>query len=82
MDVASGKFNSVVVDTRIVPVTLVAAATFEITDEIKATVQNNYNTLNGKIQTNTNNISNLTQRADSITSTVSQHTTTINNLTG
>ena len=82
MDVASGKSNSVVVDTRIVPVTLMAAATFEITDEIKATVQNNYNTLNGKIQTNTNNISNLTQRADSITSTVSQHTTTINNLNG
>lgn len=82
MDVASGKSNSVVVDTRIVPVTLMAAATFEIIDEIKATVQNNYNTLNGKIQTNTNNISNLTQRADSITSTVSQHTTTINNLNG
>lgn len=81
-DALAGKFVSSLVDTRIVPVTLMAAATFEITDEIKATVQNNYNILNGKIQTNTNNISNLTQRADSITSTVSQHTTTINNLNG
>lgn len=82
IDVSTNKFVSEVIDTRIVPVTLKAAATFEITDQIKATVQNNYNTLNGKITTNTNNISTLTQRADSISSTVSQHTTTINNLNG
>lgn len=74
LDAATSKFVSKVVDSRIIPVTVKAGATFEITDKIKATVQSNYNELNGKITTNTNNISQLQIKADSISSTVQQHT--------
>lgn len=82
LDVIAGKLKPKLIDSRIVPVTLMAGATFEITDKIKATVQSNYSELNGKITTNTNNISQLQIKADSISSTVQQHTTTINTLNG
>lgn len=63
-----------ILDRRIVPVTLAAVATFEITDTIKATVQNNYRELKNGVTTNANNISKLEQTAQGITSTVEQHT--------
>ncbi len=77
--------SSVVKDTKIIPVQFAASAALEITDSIKATVQDNTNSisdLSDKVQTNTNNISTITQKANSIESTVSSHTTSINNLTG
>lgn len=80
LDVIAGKFKSKLIDSRIVPVTLMAGATFEITDKIKATVQSNYSELNGKITTNTNNISQLQIKADSISSTVQQHTLQIGSM--
>lgn len=63
-----------ILDRRIVPVTLAAVATFEITDTIRATVQNNYRELKNGVTTNANNISKLEQTAQGITSTVEQHT--------
>ena len=75
----------VVKDTKIIPVQFAASASLEITDSIKATVQDNTDSisdLTGKVQTNTNNISTITQKADSIESTVKSNTTSINNLTG
>lgn len=78
-------YGSTVKDTKVVPVQFAASAALEITDSIKTTVQNNTNSisdLSGKVQTNTNNISTVTQKANSIESTVSSHTTSINNLTG
>lgn len=52
-----------ILDRRIVPVTLAAVATFEITDTIRATVQNNYRELKNGVTTNANNISKLEQTA-------------------
>lgn len=72
-------------DTKVVPVQFAASAALEITDSIKTTVQGNTNSISdlaGKVQTNTNNISTVTQKANSIESTVSSHTTNINSLTG
>lgn len=77
--------DSLVKDTRVVPVQFAASATLEITDSIKTTVQDNTTSitdLTGKVQTNTNNISTVTQKANSIESKVTSNTTTINNLSG
>lgn len=77
--------NSLVKDTRVVPVQFAASATLEITDSIKTTVQDNTTSITdlaGKVQTNTNNISTVTQKANSIESKVTSNTTTINNLSG
>lgn len=70
--------GSTVLDRRIVTVTVNTAAILEITDEISARVQANQRSIN----TNTNNIAQLQIKADSISSTVSQHTTTLNILNG
>lgn len=75
--------DSLVKDTRVVPVQFAASATLEITDSIKTTVQDNTTSITdlaGKVQTNTNNISTVTQKANSIESKVTSNTTTINNL--
>lgn len=77
--------DSLVKDTRAVPVQFAASATLEITDSIKTTVQDNTTSITdlaGKVQTNTNNISTVTQKANSIESNVTSNTTTINNLSG
>ena len=77
--------DSLVKDTRVVPVQFAASATLEITDSIKTTVQDNTTSITdlaGKVQTNTNNISTVTQKANSIESNVTSNTTTINNLSG
>lgn len=77
--------DSLVKDTRVVPVQFAASATLEITDRIKTTVQDNTTSITdlaGKVQTNTNNISTVTQKANSIESKVTSNTTTINNLSG
>lgn len=77
--------DSLVKDTRVVPVQFAASATLEITDSIKTTVQDNTTSISdlaGKVQTNTNNISTVTQKANSIESKVTSNTTTINNLSG
>ena len=77
--------DSLVKDTRVVPVQFAASATLEITDSIKTTVQDNTTSITdlaGKVQTNTNNISSITQKANSIESKVTSNTTTINNLSG
>lgn len=77
--------DSLVKDTRVVPVQFAASATLEITDSIKTTVQDNTTSITdlaGKVQTNTNNISTVTQKANSIESKVTSNTTTINNLSG
>lgn len=77
--------DSLVKDTRVVPVQFAASATLEITDSIKTTVQDNTTSITdlaGKVQTNTNNISTVTQKANSIESKVTGNTTTINNLSG
>ena len=70
--------GSTVLDKRLVTVTVNTAAILEITDDIIARVQGNER----KINTNTNNIAQLQIKADSISSTVQQHTTTINTLNG
>lgn len=70
--------GSEVLDRRIIPVTLAAVATFEITDELYSRIVAT-NTKVGQIE---NNVSTLTQTANSLTSTVSQHTTNINSLNG
>lgn len=70
--------GSEVLDRRIVPVTLAAVATFEITDKIYSRISAT-DTKVGQIE---NNVSTLTQTANSLTSTVSQHTTNINSLNG
>lgn len=77
--------DSLVKDTRVVPVQFAASATLEITDSIKTTVQDNTTSITdlaGKVYTNTNNISTVTQKANSIESNVTSNTTTINNLSG
>lgn len=77
--------DSLVKDTRVVPVQFAASATLEITDSIKTTVQDNTTSITdlaGKVQTNTNNISSITQKANSIESKVTSNTTNINNITG
>lgn len=77
--------DSLVKDTRVVPVQFAASATLEITDSIKTTVQDNTTSITdlaGKVQTNTNNISTVTQKANSIESKVTSNATTINNLSG
>lgn len=68
--------GSTILDKRIVTVN--TAAILEITEDITARVQNNQRNIN----TNTNNIAQLQIKADSISSTVQQHTTTINTLNG
>lgn len=73
--------NDVVLDRKVVPIIFDAAATLTIKDEINATVQGNYNSLDGRITTNTNSISNINVSLNGITSTVNGHTTSINNLT-
>lgn len=70
--------GATVLDRRIVTVTVNTAAILEITENITARVSNNEQSIN----TNTNNIAQLQIKADNISSTVSQHTTSINNLTG
>lgn len=70
--------GSTVLDRRIVTVTVNTAAILEITDNITARVSKNERNIN----TNTNSIAQLQITANSISSTVSQHTTNINNLTG
>lgn len=67
-----------IVDRRIVPVILSPSATLEITDSINTAVQNT-NTELGVVESN---LSNLRQTASSIATTVSQHTTKIDNITG
>ena len=74
-----------VVDTAIVPVIFAAGATFEITDEIKATVQGHTTAIgdiNDDLETISNSISTINQRADSIQSQVTTNTNTINTLNG
>lgn len=70
--------GATILDRRIVTVIVNTAAILEITDNITAKVQSNTR----NITTNTNNIAQLQIKADSISSTVSQNTTTINTLTG
>lgn len=65
-------------DSRVVYASMLASATFEITDEIKSTVQGHTTQLNGI----TNSISTINQRFDQISSTVQSNTTAINTLTG
>lgn len=74
--------GSKVLDRRIVPVAFSALATIEITDKIQMKVQNNYQELKNGVTTNSNNISKLEQTASGITTTVQQHTTSINSLNG
>lgn len=74
--------GGLVYDRRIIPVIYKALAVIEITDSILSRVTNNYTTLNGKITTNTNNISTLKQTAESLQSTVRSQTTQINNING
>lgn len=72
-------------DTKVVPVQFAASAALEITDSIKTTVQGNTDSISDladKVQTNTNNISTVTQKANSIESSVKSNTTSINSLTG
>lgn len=70
--------GSTILDKRIVTVIVNTAAILEVTENITARVQKNERDINS----NTNNISQLQIKADSISSTVSQNTTTINTLTG
>lgn len=70
--------GSNILDRRIIPVKIDAAAVIEVTNDINFKV--NKNTSN--ITTNTNDIANLKISADSITSTVEQHTTEIDNIQG
>lgn len=70
--------GSTVLDRRIIPVQVNAAAILEVTDQITGRVQN----CERNINTNTNNIAQLQIKADSIESTVQQHTTTINSING
>ena len=65
--------GNVIYDRRVVYPSMTASATFEITDEIKLTVQDHKDLIDGM----ENNISQITQKADSIESTVSSHTTQI-----
>jgi len=61
------------------------AAILDITDDIKASVSQNQTAisgLNGRVTTNSQNIAALTIRANSISSTVSNHTTQIDTLSG
>ena len=77
--------DSLVKDTRVVSVQFAASATLEITDSIKTTVQDNTTSitdLTGKVQTNTNNISTVTYKANSIESKVTSNTTSITDLAG
>lgn len=74
--------GSKVLDRRIVPVALSAKASIEITDKILVQVQNNYREQKAGITENANNIAQLKLTADSLTSTVSNHTTSINSLNG
>lgn len=77
--------SSNIYDSSIIPLVMEAAATFEITDEITSTVQGNtssINSLNSQTSTNTNSISTLNQKYNSISSTVESHTTSIDNLSG
>lgn len=55
--------GNLILDRRIVPVTLAAVATFEITDTIRATVQQNYQELKNGVTSNSNSISKLEQTA-------------------
>lgn len=68
--------SNVTYDRRIIYPSLLPAATFEITDSIKSTVQGHTQDIN----TLTNSITTIEQDFDGITSTVEQHTTTINNI--
>ena len=77
--------DSLVKDTRVVSVQFAASATLEITDSIKTTVQDNTTSITdlaGKVQTNTNNISTVTYKANSIESKVTSNTTSITDLAG
>lgn len=66
--------DSLVKDTRVVPVQFAASATLEITDSIKTTVQDNTTTINnlsGSVTSLQSDMSDVKQTASSITSTVS-----------
>lgn len=62
--------DGAVLDSRLVNVIFSAGATLNVTDSINTTVQSNYSELSGKITTNTNNLSTLTQTSDSINTRV------------
>lgn len=68
--------GNVIYDRRLVYPAMLASATFEITDEIKSTVQGHEELIDGM----TNSISTIEQKYNQIQSTVSSHTTQINNL--
>lgn len=67
-----------ILDRKVVPVKVEAAAMIEVTNNINFRVKAN----TSNISTNTNNIANLKIQADNITSTVEEHTTNINALDG
>ena len=67
-------------DQRIVPVIFDASATLEITDSITATVTGNKTDVDNQIKSVKNSISNVSLKADEISSTVSTHTTNINTI--
>lgn len=70
-----------VYDTRIVPVRFAASASLTINQnlgQISTRVTNNEKSTSA----NTNNISSLTQKANSMESTISSHTTSINQING
>ena len=68
--------GNVIYDRRLVYPAMLASATFEITDEIKSTVQGHEELIDGM----TNSISTIEQNYNQIQSTVTNHTTQINNL--
>ena len=58
--------SGLVKDTKVIPIQFAASAALEITDSIKTTVQDSISELADKVQTNTNNISTVTQKALSL----------------
>ena len=67
-----------VYDKRVCYASMLPSASFQITDEIKATVQGHTQDINGL----TNSVSTIEQQFDQISSTVESHTTQINNIDG
>lgn len=70
--------TATIFDRRILYPAMLPSATFEITDEIKSTVQGHTDRLDGI----DNSISTIEQKADTIQSTVNTNTTQISNLDG
>ena len=83
--VTSTSGSVAIVDKSLVPVQFAAGATLQIANEINAVVQGHttqLSNLDGRVTTNTNNITSVTQTANGLSSTVQSHTTSINTLNG